>query len=232
MSNGSPDLVHATAQIVASYVGNPSPTVKPDELIKLFQDVHSVVVGSASASGRAPAAAIEAPAAPAALPAPAAAPAAEPSMPEVAAASLRGSVVHAGGEGGFDPEQVWPNASPTQRRTFERLIEEHNIPRDINGRPVPRKPVDKLVSPMTITDPIGGRPFTMLKRHLSVTYGIDINDLRAMFFLPEDFPVTAPGYSESKRIQASEMGLGTHRKKKVVEEVAAPKVRGRKKAAA
>lgn len=203
MSTSSNDLVHATTQIVAAYAGNPSHKLTVAELKEMFTGVHSLVSTAAredSSSGLAAPMA----AAPAALPAPSAAPS------EAVARSLEGSVVHAGTPEGaaMDSAQIWPDSTPEQREKFLTLMERFGIPHGADGRPVPRKPLDKLVGDWEVVDPISGNGFKMLKRHLSVSYDLDISELRAMFHLPSDFPVTAPAYSESKRRQAEDSGLG------------------------
>lgn len=231
----SNDLVHATTQIVAAYVGNPSHKVPVGEIANLFNNVHSLVSGAAGTGGAAQPS-IAAPAQTAALPAPAAAPSSEVIQ------SLAGSVVHAGSPQGqnIDTAKVWPNATPEQREKFLALMIKENIQFGADGRPVPRRPLESLVTPWEVFDPISGLGFKMMKRHLSVAYDMDVADLRAMYFLPDDFPVTAPAYSESKRKQAEQSGLGkgpkpARAKKVAAKTTAAPKTtarRGRAKTAA
>lgn len=214
---GSNELVQAAASIVASYVGNPNVNLPRNDLPGLFTEMHGVVSRAAGA----------------AVVVPSVAPRSSettPAMSETARASLGNSSVQAGS--GFDPAKVWPNASDAQRERFEELIAEHNLQRDANGVPVSRKPIDKLVEPWQVFDPISGKGYRMLKRHLSVHYNMDIKDLIAMFHLPDDFPVTAPKYSESKAKDAARMGLGESRAKAAAarraEKEAPPKSRRRK----
>lgn len=141
----------------------------------------------------------------------------------VVAASLKGSVVHAGtaAGGAFDAELIWPKSPPEQREKFLDLMKRFGIPHGKNGRPIPRQPADKLVRKWEVIDPISGQGFKMMKRHLSVSYDLDINELRAMFHLPPSFPVTAPGYSEAKAVAAKVTGLGKGNKGHKTKSVAA-----------
>ncbi|MGH1573756.1 MucR family transcriptional regulator [Methylobacterium sp. P31] len=84
---------------------------------------------------------------------------------------------------------------------------------------------------------IDGKPYKTLKRHLN-RHGMTIEEYRARFGLPRDYPSTAASYSEQRSALARSFGLGNQRRKaaakaadttEVVAE--APKKRGRKKAA-
>ncbi len=63
-----------------------------------------------------------------------------------------------------------------------------------------------------------GRSGKMLKRHLSTAHGLGVNDYRARWGLPADYPMVAPNYSAARSRLAKKIGLG----RKVVK-------RGRKK---
>jgi len=235
-TNHSTELVQAAASIVAAFAGNPSPKVEASELANLFTTVHSALAGTSAPAGGEEAASQ------------ASSPEAEAvaemideqvnqegntRLPVAARESLAGSVVYAN-EGDYDPAQVWPEATEEQRAKFMALIEKHNIQRNgADGRPIPRLPVEKLVTPWKVFDPISGSPFTMLKRHLSGSYGLDINELRIMFNLGDDFPQTAPLYSESKRKDAERTGLGRgSREEKAARAAAKRAAEGKTKAAA
>ena len=52
-----------------------------------------------------------------------------------------------------------------------------------------------------------GKPYRSLKRHLW-THGLTPNAYRAKWHLPEDYPMVASGYSETRSALARKMGLG------------------------
>lgn len=52
-----------------------------------------------------------------------------------------------------------------------------------------------------------GRPYKTLKRHLS-SRGLTIAEYKAKWGLPEDYPTTAPAYSETRSSMAKSLGLG------------------------
>ncbi len=89
-----------------------------------------------------------------------------------------------------------------------------------------------------------GRPYKTLKRHLS-THGLTIEQYRAKWGLPKDYPSTAPAYSAARSEMAKSLGLGNKKRNAEPEATtqpeaqpetqaeAAPKAtRGRKKVAA
>lgn len=206
MNTGNPavDMARAAADITAAYAGNPTPNLTPEQLIKLFQDVHSAVSGASSGQAQQIGQQGNGLVAIAAPQTEQAAPPANSLKALVAASSVSAGVTHEN----IDPVVVWPNSTDEERAKFVALIKKHNIPLDANGVPRPRRPVDELVTGWAIVDPIDGKEFQMMRRRLRSAYDMDIAELRAMFHLPADFPVTAPHYSESKRRQAAESGLG------------------------
>ena len=75
-----------------------------------------------------------------------------------------------------------------------------------------------------------GKKLKMLKRHLMTAYGMTPEAYRAKWGLKPDYPMVAPNYSARRQALAKQLGLGRKPKLAVVE--AAPKSRGRRKAAA
>ncbi|WP_235958188.1 MucR family transcriptional regulator [Salipiger sp. PrR003] len=71
-----------------------------------------------------------------------------------------------------------------------------------------------------------GRGMKMLKRHLGSAHKLTPEEYRIRWDLPEDYPVTAPNYSESKSEYAKGIGFGQN------DSPIAPKRRGRKKKSA
>lgn len=64
-----------------------------------------------------------------------------------------------------------------------------------------------------------GKPYKTLKRHLT-TFGLTIEQYRAKWGLPADYPTVAPSYSEARSAMAKALGLGQGGRK--------PKARGKK----
>ncbi len=54
-----------------------------------------------------------------------------------------------------------------------------------------------------------GKKMTMLRRHLATDHGMTPDEYRAKWNLPKDYPMSAPNYSERRRVLAKEIGLGT-----------------------
>ena len=90
----------------------------------------------------------------------------------------------------------------------------------------PAVPIDQAVNDEYVVCLECGRSMKMLKRHLGSTHGMSPEEYKYRWDLPDDFPITAPNYSASKSEYAKDMGFGITGSK------AAPKKRGRKKAAA
>ena len=101
-------------------------------------------------------------------------------------------------------------------------------------KPVPMMPIKKTLTPDYLISLEDGRHYKSLKRHLSGR-GLSPIEYREKWGLPKDYPMVAPNYAKQRSELAKALGLGQQRRKKV-EEVAAPpaapKRRGRPKAAA
>jgi predicted transcriptional regulator len=54
-----------------------------------------------------------------------------------------------------------------------------------------------------------GKKMTMLRRHLATDHDMTPDEYRAKWNLPRDYPMSAPNYSERRRVLAKEIGLGT-----------------------
>jgi predicted transcriptional regulator len=54
-----------------------------------------------------------------------------------------------------------------------------------------------------------GKKLTMMRRYLMTNFGMTPDDYRAKWNLPNDYPMTAPNYTEKRRALAKEIGLGT-----------------------
>jgi predicted transcriptional regulator len=64
-----------------------------------------------------------------------------------------------------------------------------------------------LASPDVILSMIDGKPYKSLKRHLRA-HGLAPGEYRTQFGLAPDYPMVAPGYSQSRRAIAVSLGLG------------------------
>ncbi len=54
-----------------------------------------------------------------------------------------------------------------------------------------------------------GKKLKMLKRHLRTHFDMSPDDYRAKWGLPADYPMVASDYSETRRMLAKQIGLGT-----------------------
>jgi predicted transcriptional regulator len=67
--------------------------------------------------------------------------------------------------------------------------------------------IRKSITPDALISFIDNRPYKTLKRHLT-TQGLTIAEYKARFGLPNDYPTTAPAYSEARSAMAKALGLG------------------------
>lgn len=73
---------------------------------------------------------------------------------------------------------------------------------------VPAVPIDQSVQWDYIVCLEDGKHLQMLKRYLRTRYQMSMEQYRAKWGLPPDYPATAPGYSAQKSEMAKRMGLG------------------------
>jgi predicted transcriptional regulator len=103
----------------------------------------------------------------------------------------------------------------------------------------PAVSIKKSVTPDYLVCLDDGKKFKSLKRHLRTTYDMTPEQYRAKWDLPRDYPMVAPNYAKARSELAKTMGLGQRRKAAAKTTgstptkttAAAPKKRGRKKAA-
>jgi len=67
--------------------------------------------------------------------------------------------------------------------------------------------VKKSIRPDGLISFIDGKPYKTLKRHLS-KHGLSVEDYKAKFGLPKDYPTTAADYSAKRSEMAKSLGLG------------------------
>jgi len=89
-------------------------------------------------------------------------------------------------------------------------------------RPQPMISVRKSVTPDAIVCLECGKPQKMLKRHLATAHDLTVDQYRAKWSLPSDYPMVAPSYAAHRSQLAKAIGLGTSRKRdSAVAEIAA-----------
>ena len=103
------------------------------------------------------------------------------------------------------------------------LIKEvHKTLSGLGSEPEPMKPpavsIKKSVQKDAITCLECGWSGKMLKRHLSATHSLSVNEYREKRRLPSDYPMVAPSYAAQRSRLAKKIGLGRK-----------PRGRGRKK---
>ncbi len=81
------------------------------------------------------------------------------------------------------------------------------------ARPEPKVSIRSSVKPDYIVCLEDGKKLKMLKRHLKTTYDMTPDQYRQRWGLAADYPMTAPNYTEQRRMLAKKIGLGTKRKR-------------------
>lgn len=67
--------------------------------------------------------------------------------------------------------------------------------------------IRKSIGPDALISFLDGKPYKSLKRHVS-THGLTMDEYRARFGLPDDYPSVSPAYSAARSALAKSMGLG------------------------
>ncbi|MBS0642441.1 MAG: MucR family transcriptional regulator [Acetobacteraceae bacterium] len=79
------------------------------------------------------------------------------------------------------------------------------------GASKPAVQITKSVFPDYIVCLECGKQMTMLKRHLMTEHTMTIDQYRAKWTLPSNYPMVAPNYAETRSNLAKKMGLGRSR---------------------
>ncbi len=117
-----------------------------------------------------------------------------------------------------DPTEI-PNLIRTIHQT---LIDLSDTIKPLHNRPTtPAVPIDQSVQPDYIICLEDGRHLRMLKRHLNTAYGMSIEEYKARWGLPADYPTVAPNYSKRRSSIAKSNGLGNTPKKRAPKALAA-----------
>jgi predicted transcriptional regulator len=77
--------------------------------------------------------------------------------------------------------------------------------------PKPAVPIKKSVTPDYIVCLEDGKKFKSLKRHLATHHDMTVDEYRAKWALPTNYPMTAPNYSAVRSAAAKAHGLGSKR---------------------
>lgn len=117
-----------------------------------------------------------------------------------------------------DPTEI-PNLIRTIHQTLINLSDES---KPVMTRPAtPAVPIDQSVQPDYIVCLEDGRHLRMLKRHLNTAYGMSLDEYKARWGLPADYPTVAPNYSKRRSSIAKNNGLGNTPKKRKPQAIAA-----------
>ncbi|HEX4183685.1 MAG TPA: MucR family transcriptional regulator [Caulobacteraceae bacterium] len=85
--------------------------------------------------------------------------------------------------------------------------------------------IRKSITPEGITSFEDGKTYRLLKRHLT-RRGMTVEDYKAKWGLPEDYPTTAPAYAAKRSAFAKAFGLGVRVRAGAAP--TSPRTRGRK----
>lgn len=81
--------------------------------------------------------------------------------------------------------------------------------------------IRKSITPDALISFVDGKPYKTLRRHLT-THGLSMEEYRARYGLPSDYPAVSANYSATRSALAKELGLGNQRRKVEVAPEAAP----------
>lgn len=114
--------------------------------------------------------------------------------------------------------QSYVSHNPVSREDLQALIRAtHSTVSNLYGvgappdaEPVkltPAVPIKKSVTPEAIYSLEDGKPYRSLRRHLTA-HGMTVEQYRAKWNLPADYPVVAAAYSATRSALAKKSGLG------------------------
>jgi predicted transcriptional regulator len=100
------------------------------------------------------------------------------------------------------------------QQVFGTLNNVQEQPTVHSERPKPAVPIKRSVTPEYIVCLEDGKKLKMLKRHLMATYGMSVEQYKARWGLPTNYPTVAPAYSEKRSSIAKAVKLGQFGKQK------------------
>ncbi|WP_336491145.1 MucR family transcriptional regulator [Methylobacterium nigriterrae] len=95
-------------------------------------------------------------------------------------------------------------------------------------KPTPAQ-IKNSITPDALISFIDAKPYKTLKRHLT-RHGLSMQDYRARYGLPVDYPATAPNFSARRSELARALGLGHQRRKSAGSSAPSSEPKGRRKA--
>lgn len=94
------------------------------------------------------------------------------------------------------------------RATYSALVATASAVAEPTVRQEPAVSVKKSVTPSAILCLECGKGYQMLKKHLHTAHGLTVDEYRAKWSLPRDYPVVAPEYAALRSQLAVGIGLG------------------------
>jgi predicted transcriptional regulator len=101
-------------------------------------------------------------------------------------------------------------------RVFQTLVEIEGNPQTLTLNPgkEPIVPVNESVHDDYIICLEDGKKLHMLKRHLGSMYGMTLDQYKARWNLPHDYPTVSPSYARRRSAIAHNIGLGKNGRRK------------------
>ena len=101
-------------------------------------------------------------------------------------------------------------------RVFQTLATIENNPQALSSNPgkEPAVPIKDSVNDDYIICLEDGKKLHMLKRHLNTTFGMTLDQYKARWNLPHDYPTVSPSYARRRSAIAQNTGLGKNGRKK------------------
>lgn len=87
-------------------------------------------------------------------------------------------------------------------------LENSSTSAELAEKLVPAVSVRKSVTADAVICLDCGKPQKMLKRHISTAHGLSVEDYKAKWALPADYPMVAPNYAAKRSELAKKIGLG------------------------
>jgi len=97
-------------------------------------------------------------------------------------------------------------------KTLSSLEGGYALP-EVAEKLVPAVPIKKSVTADAVICLECGKPQKMLKRHINTGHGLSVDEYKAKWGLPSDYPVVAPNYAAARSVMAKKIGLGHSRKR-------------------
>ena len=113
------------------------------------------------------------------------------------------------------PRGELPTLIEVVHAAVKRLADGAGVAPAVTEPPAPAVSVRKSVTPDYLICLDDGRKFKSLRRHLA-TLGMTLEQYRAKWRLPSDYPMVAPNYAAQRSALAKSLGLGQLRQRSAV----------------